>query len=695
MPTIHEISNFLWEIADEVLRDDFKRSKYPDVILPFVVLRRLDCVLQPTKETILTRRKKLEGMGLEPEQMDGQLRKASKHAFYNTSRFDFPKLLDDHGNIRKNLIAYINGFSENVRDIVERFSLRHNIDILDQKNLLFMMVQKMCSPRAALDPESLTNHDMGYVFEELIRRFNEQANENPGEHFTPREVVRLMVRMVLNGDKEVINQPGAMRTIYDPACGTGGMLSVAKSYIVEQVNPHADIMLFGQEVNPETYAICKSDMLIKGDDRDANNIKMGSTLSEDGHANAKFDYMISNPPYGKDWKKDAGAVMNETGYMGRFRPGLPRKSDGQMLFLLHMLSKMKAEHSGGSRIAIIMNGSPLFTGGAGGGESEIRRHILENDWLESIIALPGDLFYNTGIHTYVWVLTNRKPALRKGKVLLVNGAATLKDESGKEREIFAQKMRKSLGSKRNELVSEHIDTLVGLAIGFEEGEHVRIFDNEDFGYRRITVERPLRLNFQACPERLERLHLEKAFADLAVSKKRDPDTKAREEAEGRKVQDEILRALSLVPGNVFRNRKAFEQAVKAAAKSAGVTVPTPVKKAILSALSERDEDADVCTGSKGNPEPDTDLRDNENVPLKEDIQAYFEREVLPHVPDAWISSDKRCCDKKDKRLGIVGYEINFNRYFYHYEPPRPLEEIDADIKTLEGEILDMLREVTV
>lgn len=695
MPTIREIANFLWEIADEILRDDFKRSKYPDVILPFVVLRRLDCVLRPTKATVLERREKLAKMGLEPEQMDGQLRKASGHAFYNTSKFDFESLLDDAQNIGKNLVAYINGFSENVRDIVEKFSLRHNLELLDQKNLLFLMVQKMASPKAALGPETVSNHDMGYVFEELIRRFNEQANENPGEHFTPREVVRLMVRLVLNGDRGLIARAGTMRTIYDPACGTGGMLSVAKGYIQEHLNAGADIMLFGQEVNPETYAICKSDLLIKGDDRDANNIRMGSTLSEDGHVGAKFDYMISNPPYGKDWTKDAPAVLRENKeYNGRFAVGLPRKSDGQMLFLLHMLSKMKGEASGGSRIAIIMNGSPLFTGSAGGGESEIRRHVLENDWLEAIVALPSQLFYNTGIHTYIWVLTNRKPAHRQGKVVLVNGAATVKGANGKDAEVFARKMRKSLGDKRNELTDEHLDQLMALAFGQEDSEHVRVFDNADFGYRRITVERPLRLNFQACGERIARLRDESAFADLATSKKRDPEAKAREEEEGREEQAAILAMLATLPDTLYRRRSEFEKALRKATKEADLKLAAPMKKAILSALSERDEEAEICTDAKGNPEPDSELRDNENVPLKEDVQAYFAREVLPHVPDAWINDDRKCRDDKDGEVGIVGYEINFNRYFYRYEPPRPLEEIDADIRALEAEILQMLGEVT-
>jgi len=447
MANIHEVASFLWGIADEILRDDFKRGKYPDVILPFVVLRRLDCVLAPTKEKVLQRHADLQAKGVAT--MDGQLRRASGYAFYNLSKYDFPKLLDDPKNIAKNLRNYINGFSENVRDILDKFKIRNTIDALEERDLLFMLVKKLTDPKVDLHPDALSNHDMGYVFEELIRRFNEQSNENPGEHFTPREVVRLMVRLVINGDRAILTQPNVIRTVYDPACGTGGMLSVAKEYILGEINPKADIRLFGQEVNPETYAIAKSDMLMKGEDRDADNIVPDTTLSKDGHPRSTFDYQLSNPPYGKDWKKDAEAVQRERNSAGggRFSAGLPRISDGQMLFLQHMVSKLKPVAEGGGRMAIIMNGSPLFTGDAGGGESEIRRWILENDWLEAIVALPSQLFYNTGINTYIWVLTNRKEKRRRGKVLLVNGAATEKTGNGGEVEVFARKMRKSLGDK--------------------------------------------------------------------------------------------------------------------------------------------------------------------------------------------------------------------------------------------------------
>jgi len=692
MADIREISNFLWSIADGVLRDDIVRGKYRDVILPFVVLRRLDCVLAPTKDKVLKRCEDVKAKGI--ENVDGSLRRASGYAFYNRSKYDFAKLLDDPKNIAKNLRNYINGFSQNVVDILDHFGIRATIDALDSKGILFLLVQKLADPKVDLHPDALSNHDMGYVFEELIRRFNEQSNENPGEHFTPREVIRLMVRLVLNGDKEILRKQAVARMVYDPACGSGGMLSTAKEYVLAEINPQATIHLFGQEVNDETYAVCKSDMLMKGDDRDAENIKPGSTLSADGHAGAHFDYQLSNPPYGKDWRKDAESIEREarsaTG--GRFSAGLPRISDGQMLFLQHMVSKMRPVAEGGGRLAIVMNGSPLFTGDAGSGESEIRRWILENDWLEAIVALPTQLFYNTGINTYIWVLTNRKRPAQRGKVVLVNGAAMQK-VNGDDKEVFAQKMRKSLGDKRNELAPEHIDALAALTAAFENDEHSKVFATTDFGYRKITVERPLRLNFQASPERIERLRQSTAFQKLASSRKADKKAREQEEAEGRKQQEAVLAALRTMDASrLYKNRDEFADALSAAFAAADASLPAPLKKAILNALSERDETADICRDAHGDPEPDPELRDYESVPLKQDIHEYFDREVKPHVPDAWINLS--VCDEKDKQTGRVGYEINFNRYFYRYEPPRPLEEIDADIKRLEAEIMDMLKEVT-
>ncbi len=685
--------NFLWSVADEVLRDDFKRGKYPDIILPFTVLRRLDCVLAPTKQKVLERFEVLKTKGL--ENVHGQLCRAAGHSFYNTSRFDFGKLLDDQKNIGKNLTAYINGFSDNMREVIEKFKLRTNIETLNEKGLLFLLIQKFSE--VDLHPDTVDNFQMGTIFEELIRKFNEQTNENPGEHFTPREVIRLMVRLLINGDKDVLKQKAVIRTIYDPACGTGGMLSVAKEHILKDINPEADIHLFGQEVNDETYAVCKSDMLIKGEDKDADNIKPDSSFSKDGHPSTTFDYMISNPPYGKDWKKEQAFIEDEAtrGMAGRFGAGLPRISDGQLLFLQHMISKMKSVEEGGSRVAIVMNGSPLFTGDAGSGESEIRRWTLENDWLETIVALPGQIFYNTGINTYIWILCNRKTKKRAGKVLLVNGAAIRKEGKGKsaeEFEVFARKMRKSLGDKRNELADEHIVELGKLATSFEEGPHAKIFKTTDFGYRKITVERPLRLNFHVCAERIELLKAESGFVNLAASKKKGTAGDA-EIADGKKLQQAILKTLSGIEGTaVYKNREKFEEILDGAFKKAGIKFSGPVKKGVLAALSERDETADTCTDSNGNPEADSGFRDTENVPLHEDIEAYFVREVKPHVADAWINEDVR--DQKDGKVGLVGYELNFNRYFYQYEPPRPLAEIDDEIKALEGEILDMLKEVT-
>lgn len=679
---------FIWSVADEILRDDFKRSKYPDVILPFTVLRRVDCVLEPTKDKVLEQYESLKGR---LDKLEGSLTRVSGHFFYNVSPFTFSRLLEDPQNVGKNLRAYVNGFSDDMREVLDRFKIRNTIDQLEEKGLLYQTVRKFAS--IDLHPHAVPNHEMGTIFEELLRKFNEQTNENPGEHFTPREVIRLMVRLVLNGDAEILEKEGVVRSVYDPACGTGGMLSIAEDYVREKINPTADIRLNGQEINDETYAVCVSDMLIKGDEDDAKNIKPRSSLSEDGHRGTTFDYMLSNPPFGKDWKKERVFIEEEAerGVDGRFGAGLPRTSDGQLLFLQHMISKMKRPEDGGSRIAIVLNGSPLFTGGAGGGESEIRRWILENDWLETIVSLPTQLFYNTGIATYVWILSNRKDPERRGKVMLVNGAATEK-AGGKEAEVFARKMRKSLGDKRNELGEDHIDHLVRLATGFEEDEYASIFDSTDFGYRRITVERPLRLNFQASPERIARLHDEKTFQNLAVSKKKGMAGEIEAEA-GKSQQAAILDALKgLDPERLYRNRREFERDLDAALKAAGVKVGAPVRKAILNALSERDPEAEVCTDKRGNPEPDPELRDSENVPLSEDIHEYFEREVLSHVPDAWIDENVR--DSKDGGVGKVGYEINFNRYFYRYEAPRPLEEIDAEIKSVEAEILEMLREVT-
>jgi len=676
MNNFSEKANFIWSIAN-LLRDTFKRSKYQDVILPLTVLRRIDCVLEPTKEKVLETYAKLKG---KLDNLAPQLCKASGFAFYNTSPFTFEKLLQDAPNLAANLNAYINGFSDNMREVLEKFDLRNTIAKLEEAGLLFLVMERFKG--IDLHPDKVPNLEMGYIFEELIRRFNEALNENPGEHFTPREVIRLMVNLLLSQDQEALSQSHIVRTVYDPCCGTGGMLTIAKERILE-INPKADVHLFGQEVNPETFAVCKSDLYMKSaDGRDAENIKYGSTLSEDHLSHMRFDYLITNPPFGKEWKKDEAAVRAEAerGYAGRFGAGLPRISDGQLLFLMHTVARMKAPHQGGGRIAIVMNGSPLFTGDAGSGESEIRRWILENDFLEAIIALPEQLFYNTGIATYVWILTNRKEPRRRQKVQLINASS------------FWTPMKKSLGDKRRQIAPEQIEAITQIYRNFEEGEYSKIFDTEDFGYRKITIERPLRLNFQVTPERLARLQAHKAFLSLAESKKKDAKQKSFEEMAGRKQQEAILGMLAAMPDILFKDRSIFENALEKAAKTAQVKLSAPIRKAILAALSERDETAEICRDAEGQPEPDPELRDFEQVPLKEDIYTYFDREVRPHVPDAWINTAIR--DHKDGEVGKVGYEINFNRYFYKYQPPRPLEEIEADIKQIESEILELMREVT-
>ncbi|MDE0028099.1 MAG: class I SAM-dependent DNA methyltransferase [Deltaproteobacteria bacterium] len=715
-----EIVGFLWSVAD-LIRDSFKRGKYQDVILPLTVLRRLDCVLAPTKEAVLARQAELSKRGL--QDLDRALRAASGFAFYNTSRYDFDKLLGDAPQVAANLRNYIAGFSENMRSVLERFDFDNTISKLEEAGLLFQVLERF--KNVDLHPEQIDNPTMGTIFEELIRRFNEALDENPGEHFTPRDVVHLMVDLMLAGDEGLIAAPGVVRSVYDPCCGSGGMLMIAKEHITVGVRPNgsttgaellrpainagAEIYLFGQEVNPETWAVSKSDIFMKDPTgRDAENIAFGSTLSNDRHAGQTFDYLIANPPYGKDWKRDQETVESEhqRGAAGRFGPGLPRISDGQTLFLLHMLAHARPPAEGGARIAIIMNGSPLFTGDAGSGESEIRRFILENDLLEALIALPEQLFYNTGIATYVWLLTNRKAHERQGKVQLIDATS------------FWSPMRRSLGDKRREIPPEKALEVLDLLANYSDGETrmrtekdkeeevvvSHIFPTTQFGFRRITVERPLRLNFHATPERIARLEEQKGFQNLAKSKKRG-EAGAKEEADGRVRQEAIRTLLKLMPDTVCKDREAFVADVAAAAAKADLKLPATVKKAILSALAERDPDAEICRSADGEPEPDSELRDTERVPLPDgedpadaenvpaSVRAFFEREVKPHVPDAWIDTSKR--DHKDAKVGVVGYEINFNRYFYRYKPPRPIAEIEADIQAIENDILEMLKEMRV
>lgn len=607
----NEIASFIWAVAD-LLRGDYKQSEYGKVILPFTLLRRMDCVLEATKPAVLKEFEAKKSMGIE---LSPFLTKKANQTFFNTSPFDFERLQGDPTHIKTNLTAYVNAFSENARDIFERYDFLKQLDKLDDSNLLYLVIQKFAG--IDLHPDRITNADMGLLFEELIRRFAELSNETAGEHYTPREVIRLMVDLLFTVDDAALTKPGIVRTIYDPTAGTGGMLSIAGEHL-RSLNPDARLVMHGQELNAESYAICKADMLIKG--QDVGNIAFGNTLSDDSHAGKDFDYMLSNPPFGVEWKKVEKEVRKEheqRGYEGRFGPGLPRVSDGSLLFLMHLLSKMrpydKNKDQGGSRIGIVLNGSPLFTGGAGSGESEIRRWIIENDWLEAIVALPTDMFYNTGIATYVWILTNKKSAERKGKVQLINAAE------------FYRKMRKSLGSKRKELGDTDISNVVEIHGRFEELRYVKVADGSG-----AVLSEGLKPADQALPA----------------------------EPEGGKVE-------SWMVSRIFDNADFGYRTI---------TVERPL----------HNEKGEIETDRKGNAKPDASLRDTENVPMSDGIDAYFKREVLPHVPDAWIN------DEKTK----VGYEIPFNRFFYQYTPPRPLEVIDAELKAVTSEILALLQEVT-
>jgi len=652
------LATFLWGVAD-LLRGTLKQSQYGRVILPFTVLRRLECVLEPTRDKVLKVGAQAEG---KPEGTRHRMLKNAAGAgveFYNTASLRLASLSETQ--TREDLMNYVERFSPEAKEVFDYFKFEEFVDRLDAANILYPVVQRFAS--TDLSPQRLDNFSMGVVFEELIRKFAEASNETAGEHFTPRDVVHLTTSLVFT-DQQHRLQPGAIIRIYDPAAGTGGFLSEGEKYIKE-ISEGVDVSLHGQELNPESYAICKADMLIKGQAID--NIKLGNTLSDDQHAGERFDFLLANPPFGVDWKGVQKTVVREheqRGYDGRFGPGLPRVSDGSLLFLLHQVSKMAETDKGAARIGIILNGSPLFTGGAGSGESEIRRYLLEHDLVEAIVALPTDMFYNTGIATYIWILSNRKPKQRKGRVQLINATA------------YHSKMRKSLGSKRKWLDDDQQAAIVRLYGQFAEGEESRIFPTTAFGYRRITVERPLKLNFQASDERIARLLAEKAIQKLDEAEQQQIETACRH----------------LDAATLYRNREAFTNDLEAALKAEGLKPRAPVIKAITNALSERDEEAETCTDKKGNPEPDTDLRDHENVPLDESVHDYFEREVRPHVPDAWIDESKR--DPHDGEIGIVGYEIPFNRHFYKFVPPRPLEEIDADLKECTDRIKRMIEEIS-
>lgn len=647
-------ASFIWGIAD-LLRGTFKSHQYGDFVLPFTVLRRLDSVLADTKPKVLEAVADAETKGMPVRPVLLKTRAGHQHSFYNTSPYDLSTLIGDPENLRENLLAYTQAFSENVRDIFVKYKIEDRIEELEDNNLLLLVIQRFAE--VDLHPGHVTNAEMGHIFEELIRKFAEASNETAGEHFTPREVIELMVDLLFENDDAVLRDGDIVRSVYDPTAGTGGMLSVAEDHLTE-MNPRARLTLAGQELNAQSYAICKADMVIKGQAVDA--IVNDDTLLNDGHPGATFNYCLSNPPFGVDWKKQEKTVREEhaeRGFAGRFGPGLPRVSDGSMLFLLHLISKMREPGTSttGGRAAIVLNGSPLFTGGAGSGESNIRKWILERDYLEAIIALPTDMFYNTGISTYIWVLSKDKTPERRNKVQLVDGT-----------KLF-RKMRKGLGSKRNELGPQDIETIVKLYGDFEETDQSKIFNTTDFFYRTITLERPLQLNFATTSDRIDAALSAKAFSKLST-----------EDLAG------LRAALESMDTNmVWKNRDAFTKALKKQFKTSGIELSTPQLKAVIAGLSERDDTAEVCTGTKGKVEADPELRDTENVPWNEDIHTYVDREVRPFVSDAWIDETKT----KD------GCEIPFTRHFYQYIPPRPLEEIDADLDTVLGRIRVRLEQV--
>jgi len=647
LPVVNHVS-FIWNIA-ESLRGPFKPSEYGSVVLPFTVLRRLDAVLADTKPQVLEVAATVGGL---PETLQVmKLRDAAGHEFYNTSSFTMAKLVADPADLRANLSSYLAGFSENVRDIFDRFEFDKTLNKLAEKNKLFAVTEKFA--QADFHPRAVSNIQMGLVFEELIRWANERSNETAGDHYTPREVIALMVQLLFALDDDALSKSGIVRSIYDPTAGTGGMLSVADEYL-HSVNPGIQLSLYGQDINDGSYAICKADMVIKG--QDVDNIRLGDTLTEDHFEDKKFDYGLSNPPFGVDWKDQRTFVDDEQaklGFNGRFGPGTPTVSDGAMLFLLHLVSKMRKPEDGGSRIAIVLNGSPLFSGSAGGGESNIRKWLLENDLVEAIIGLPKDMFYNTGISTYIWVLTNRKTDERKGHLQLIDS-----------REMYT-KLRKGLGSKRNELSSTNIETIVGLYTDFQNGEHSKVFRNEDFLYRSITVERPLKQLWR-------------------------PSTDAFETARKRALKPfggslgELDKVLDLLAGTwEERTERAFRGRLLEQAEKLNIDLPPAAVNAIAKAFATANEAGTLAADTQGKALPDAALRDTENVPWDEDIDAYVAREVLPYAPDAWVDHAKT----------KEGAEIPFTRHFYKYVAPRPLEDIDRDLERVMDELREMLMEV--
>ena len=712
----NQIVNFIWGIADDVLRDIYTRGKYRDIILPFTVLRRLDALLEPTKEKVSE-----VNQFLIENQIDDKsaLKGQSGYKFYNTSRFTFKILLNDQNHIGSNLENYLDGFSEEVQQIISKFKLKNQLETLEDAGITFALIEKFVSRDINLSPEEvvnsrgeilppLTNLGMGYIFEELIRRFNEENNEEAGEHFTPREVIKLMTHLLFRPVRAELTE-GTTYLIYDPACGSGGMLTEAEQFAKELTHERNEFLLFGQEVNPETYAICTSDMLIK--DKDPENIAYGSTLSKDNFPHLQFDFMLSNPPYGKSWEVDYDAIVGEKKRIkdDRFRVGVPRKSDGQLLFLVNMISKMKHNTALGSRIAVVHNGSAIFTGEAGSGESDIRKQMIENDWLECIIELPQNIFYNTGISTYIWLLSNRKPNHRQGKIQLIDASQ------------LHQKLNKNLGQKNCELMDEHIDKITQLYLNFEENEISKIFRNAEFGYYKITVDRPLRLSARFTPEVIETLRFADAirvemewvynrfsdviYEDLTPYKeqieayithneiKLSPANKKKlldpkfwnVQKEIMEVAEKLMVELGDYESNDFNE---FQYTVDDTLKMLGISLSVPEKKAIFNAVSWRDETAQPVIKKRERDgtlhyEPDPDLRDTENVPLTQEIDDYFRAEVLPYVPDAWI----------DEKKTVEGYEIPFTKYFSRYQPLPSLEETAADVLALTQENEDILQNI--
>ncbi len=751
----NNLAAYIWSLAD-LLRGDFKQSQYGRVILPFTLLRRLEGVLEDSKEAVLAEYTKVQKMDVSEEAQEKLLLRTTKGlSFFNTSKMDLTKL--GEAGIKDNLESYIQGFSKDAREIFEHFKFSEFIGQLDDANLLYKVVQKV--KETDLSPKAISNHEMGVVFEELIRRFAESSNETAGEHFTPRDIVRLTTSLAFMEDNDALTKAGIIRTIYDPTAGTGGFLSSGMEY-VHELNPQAVMRAYGQELNPESYAICKADMLIKG--QEVDNIKLGNTLSNDQLYADKFDYMLSNPPFGVDWKKIEKDVKDEhalKGFEGRFGAGLPRVSDGSLLFLMHLISKLRDTKEGGGRIGIILNGSPLFTGGAGSGESEIRRYILESDLLEGIVALPTDMFYNTGISTYIWVLSNKKSEERKGKVQLINGA-----------DLYS-KMQKSLGSKRKQMSEEDIAIITRSFGNFEQTDvqvldkpadeksnrgrqsenktadapktfASKIFDSHEFGYRRITIERPLRESYQFSDERIEELRFApkplnaamkwvyetygeewagheveiRAYIKDSFSELKEKQIKDVLNPKTWDTQKELMEKAIALQRAIGKDQHDDMNAYDDALKVSGVTLDTAQKKQITNAVSWKNQDAvkvikKIHKNTKANPlyglfevdgktieyKPDGDLRDNENVvldptkPVNDLNEEYFKREVIPHVPDAWIDASKT--DSKDGEIGIVGYEIPFNRHFYVYQPPRNLPDIDKDLDLVSSKIMTLLREV--